>query len=218
MAKDRLKRSIAEALTGPSVRDDLVRILAGHETPQQREPHAALHPILDNVKDPILTVGPDGIVQEANAAAARLLDAPVADIVGYDVARFIPQLVPARPTLDALADRVADTFVDASPELIEAERSGGRPLTVEVTVSRANHGPSMCFVLCMRDVTERLQDEQALRESEARYRALVENAPEAIVVLDVDRNVFVDANDNAVKLFKLPREELLGKGPEALCP
>ena len=76
-----------------------------------------LHPILDNVKDPILTVGPDGIVQEANAAAARLLDAPVADIVGYDVARFIPQLVPARPTLDALADRVADTFVDASPEL-----------------------------------------------------------------------------------------------------
>ena len=44
MAKDRLKRSIAEALTGPSVRDDLVRILAGHEAPLQREPHAAPAP------------------------------------------------------------------------------------------------------------------------------------------------------------------------------
>jgi diguanylate cyclase (GGDEF)-like protein/PAS domain S-box-containing protein len=218
MAKDRLKRRIAEALTGGSVRDDLVRILASHEAPQQREPHAALHPILDNVKDPILTVSPEGIVQEANAAAARLLDAPVEDIVGYDIARFIPQLVPARPTLDALANRVTDTFVDASPELIEAQRSGGRPLTVEVTVSRAVQGASTCFVLCMRDVTERLQDEQALRESEARYRALVENAPEAIVVLDVDRNVFIDANDNAVKLFKLPREELLLRGPDTVAP
>ena len=37
-------------------------------------------------------------------------------------------------------------------------------------------------------------------------------------MLDVDRNVFVDVNDNAVKLFKLPREELLRLGPEALSP
>ena len=91
MAKDRLKRRIAEALTGESVREELVRIFAAQEAPQ-REPHAALHPILDNVKDPILTVGPDGLVQEANAAAARLLDAPVEEIVGHDVALFIPQL------------------------------------------------------------------------------------------------------------------------------
>ena len=218
MAKDRLKRRIAEALTGASVRDDLVRILADHEPAQPMEPRTALHPILDNVKDPILTVGADGVVQEANAAAVRLLGAPIDAIVGYDVARFIPQLVPARPTLDALADRVADTFVDAAPELIEAQRSDGKPLMVEVTVSRASYGPGACFVLCMRDVTERLQDEQALRESEARYRTLVENAPEAIVVLDVDRAIFVDANENAVKLFKLPREELLLRGPEGLSP
>ncbi|HEY3518945.1 MAG TPA: EAL domain-containing protein [Gammaproteobacteria bacterium] len=218
MAKDRLKRRIAEALQGSSVRDELKLILAGHEEARRDGPHGVLHPILDNVKDPILSVAADGIVQEANAAAARLLEAQVEDIVGQDIARFIPTLVPARPTLDALADRVADTFVDAVPELFEARRNGGALLTVEVTVSRAGLGPGMCFVLCMRDVTERLHDEQALRESEARYRALVENAPEAIVVLDVDRNVFVEVNDNAVKLFGLARDELLRVGPEILCP
>ena len=217
MATDRLKRRIAEALQGSSVRDELKLILAGAELGRAAA-HGALHPILENVKDPILGVAADGIVQEANTAAARLLDLRIEDIVGRDVARFIPALVPALPTLDALAERVADTFVDATPELIEMRRNDGRPLTVEVTVSRAGHGPAMCFVLCMRDVTERLHDEQALRDSEARYRALVENAPEAIVVLDVDRNVFVEVNDNAVKLFKLPREELLLVGPEALCP
>jgi PAS domain S-box-containing protein len=218
MAKDRLRREIAAALAGPAVRDALWRILTSDEAPPPRAAALSLDPVLENVKDPILAVGPDGIVQAANAAAARLLDVPPDELVGHDIARFIPQLTPAGPALEALADRVADTFVDAAPELIEAQKSGGRPLTVEVTVSRASSGPNPRFVLCMRDVTERLQDEQALRESEARYRALVENAPEAIVVLDVDRNRFVDANDNAVKLFKLPLEQLLAVAPEALCP
>jgi diguanylate cyclase (GGDEF)-like protein/PAS domain S-box-containing protein len=217
MAKDRLKRKIAAALQSPSVRDELRHLLAGRDLPR-RPRRPVLSPILDNVKDPILTVDLDGLVQEANTAAARLLGAPVAELVGSHVARFLPELDPPRPALDALADRVADTFVDVTPELIEARRASGGSLSVEVTVSRANHGPAMCYVLCMRDVTERLADEQALRESEARYRALVENAPEAIVVLDVDQNVFVDVNDNAVKLFKLSREELLRRGPESLSP
>jgi hypothetical protein len=64
MAKDRLKRRIAEALAGPSVRDELKRILAVQESPKAPVAHTALHPILDNVKDPIVTVGPDGIVQD----------------------------------------------------------------------------------------------------------------------------------------------------------
>ncbi len=61
---------------------------------------------------------------------------------------FIPQLVPARPTLDALADRVADTFVDATPELIEAQRSGGQLLTVEVTVKPRQPRAGACASCC----------------------------------------------------------------------
>ncbi|HEY0701542.1 MAG TPA: response regulator [Candidatus Acidoferrales bacterium] len=59
---------------------------------------------------------------------------------------------------------------------------------------------------------------EAVRQSEARYRTLVENAPEAIVVLDVDQGCFVDCNNNALRLFGMKREDLLTCGPGELSP
>jgi two-component system, cell cycle sensor histidine kinase and response regulator CckA len=59
---------------------------------------------------------------------------------------------------------------------------------------------------------------EAVRESEAHYRTLVENAPEAIVVLDIDKGSFVDCNNNALRLFRMKREQLLSHGPGELSP
>ena len=55
---------------------------------------------------------------------------------------------------------------------------------------------------------------EALRESEEHYRTLVENAPEAIVLLDIDRRKFVDSNGRALSLFGLTRDALLQSGVE----
>ncbi len=68
------------------------------------------------------------------------------------------------------------------------------------------------------DISERKRAEETLRESEARYRTLVEFAPEAILVLDVDQGTFVDVNDNACRMFKMSRDELLRLGPLSLSP
>ncbi|MBF0496224.1 MAG: CHASE domain-containing protein [Deltaproteobacteria bacterium] len=71
-------------------------------------------------------------------------------------------------------------------------------------------------ILSQRQRMERLVFERTadLLESEERFRVLVERAPEAIVVLDVDLNLFVDVNANAERLFACPRDELLQSGPE----
>jgi len=55
---------------------------------------------------------------------------------------------------------------------------------------------------------------EALRESEERFRVLVEQAPEAIVVYDVDAERLVIANPNAERLFGCSRAELLQGGPQ----
>jgi PAS domain S-box-containing protein len=54
--------------------------------------------------------------------------------------------------------------------------------------------------------------------SEHRFRTLVENAPEAIIVLDVDQQRFVDFNENALRLFAASREEMANLGPVQLSP
>ncbi len=53
-----------------------------------------------------------------------------------------------------------------------------------------------------------------LRVSEARYRTLVEQAPDAILVYDTVRGAFTEANPRAERLFGCSRAELLRSGPE----
>ena len=69
------------------------------------------------------------------------------------------------------------------------------------------------YVICLRDTSERVRAEQALRDSEARYRTLVESAPELIVVIDCQSGLFVDANENALRFFGVGRERMLTLGP-----
>ena len=58
-----------------------------------------------------------------------------------------------------------------------------------------------------------LSDSDAqLRASEERYRALVEHAPDAIVVFDPKSGRFVDVNEQAVRLARLTRAEPLQRG------
>jgi len=75
-------------------------------------------------------------------------------------------------------------------------------------------GASTLFSHQVRRKTRELREQNAeLRASEQRFRVLVDEAPEAIVVIDARQGVYVDANANALRLFGCSREELLGSRP-----
>ena len=68
------------------------------------------------------------------------------------------------------------------------------------------------------DVTERRRAAQALADSEQRFRLQIELAPEAIMMFDADAGCYTEVNENAVRLFGLPRDQLMGCSPGQLSP
>jgi PAS domain S-box-containing protein/putative nucleotidyltransferase with HDIG domain len=64
------------------------------------------------------------------------------------------------------------------------------------------------------DIDERAGARQRLEASEERFRLLVEEAPDAILIYDFDRNRFLSANKAAERLFGCSRDELMRYGPK----
>jgi PAS domain S-box-containing protein len=70
------------------------------------------------------------------------------------------------------------------------------------------NGPAGAFGI-YRDITERKVQEAALRESEARYRALFDQAPVGVFLCDRDLRI-THCNEYLTGLFRMPYEEIVG--------
>jgi PAS domain S-box-containing protein len=88
----------------------------------------------------------------------------------------------------------------------------GRTIPVEMSVAlmKDAEGKVMGFVGISRDITQRKQTEEELRQSEERYRALFENANDAIVTFTLE-GIVTSVNRGLEALLGWSREELIGQ-------
>ncbi len=125
------------------------------------------------------------------------------NITGKRVTEAIPGIEKADPTLFEIYGRVAS---NGKPETFEMDvKSLGQWLRVSVFCPEKDH-----FVAVFEDITKRKQTEKALKESEKKYRQLVETAQEGIWAIDVDANTTY-TNPRMAEMLGYTPEEMMGR-------
>jgi diguanylate cyclase (GGDEF)-like protein/PAS domain S-box-containing protein len=181
---------------------------------------APIEAIFDSVTEALLSVNDDGRILNCNQVCTHYFKLKKSELIGFDIANLLPGAKDQsiRRFLEPYIANLEDTNVDLASGEIDALSAEGQGFVAEINASCLESVSGDIYVISLRDVTGRKKTESALRENEERYRALVENAPEAIILFDIDENIFIDANDNACSLFNLSRARLLSAGPEAISP
>ncbi|HSK75105.1 MAG TPA: ATP-binding protein [Thermoanaerobaculia bacterium] len=171
------------------------------ETPSSRD---WLRVSLDSIQDAVIAADAAGHVTFMNPAAERLTgesaDSARSRPLG-DVLELLDETTRRPVEIPVQGGAAAAGTVARRPLLVVAN---SRERLIEVTVEplRDEAGHSAGMVLVLSDVTGRLRAERSLRESQERYRALIEQSSEGIWRFELEQPVAIDLpEDEQVDLF-----------------
>lgn len=129
--------------------------------------------------------------------------------LGLRSAMIVPLVARGR-TLGAITLILSESQRRYGPDDLALAMELGRRAAVSIDNARL-------YEEAQREIAERRRAEQAIRMSEARYRALFEISLDAIAILD-DEGRFADASESMCALLGSPRERVIGSHFEAFAP
>ena len=163
-----------------------------------------------------IAVHVNGVVRFANRAAIQLMGAKsLEELIGTDVMSYVhPEY------RDIAQKRIAKVYENEAVPPLEQKwvRFDGSTVDVEVVSIPFLYEGTPAAQIIARNNTERKRAEDALRESELRFRSLFENAKDAVFIYDTKTGVIIDANAEAEKLLKRSRSELIGTHQTQIHP
>jgi PAS domain S-box-containing protein len=170
--------------------------------------------LIQNSSDMIRIIDRDGRIAYSSPSTLRITGYNPPDIIGKDPLDYVHP-----DDLERVKGALGEVFGRTNPgEPTEyrIRQADGTYIDVEATAMNLMDTPGIFgIVTTTRPIAERKSAEQALRESEERYRAIFEGSADAIFEMS-DR--FLDCNTNAEHLFGHSRDEILGMTPEFISP
>ena len=173
-----------------------------------RESEEKYRLIVDNAQEGIWTVDPEAKVIFANERMAEMLGYDLAEIIGHPAFEFMDERGReiASRSLDRRKRGINDSYE------LEFVRKDGSGVYASVNASPLldEAGNFMGSLGFFTDITARREAEEALRESEEKYRLIVDNAREGIWTIDEDR-VTTFINRRMAEMLGRSSDEIIGR-------
>ena len=141
--------------------------------------------LLSAVREGIVATDHDGFVRFMNPAAEKLTGWRQSEAMGKELSTVF-RTAPLSTGAPSQERPVGDT------DQVQLVQRSGATIPIEVTAAAVNddRGRITGFVWAFRDITSRRRVEEALRDSEAHFRSLIEQASDIIAVVDQDGMVY----------------------------
>ncbi len=165
--------------------------------------------LIENAPDGIVLAGEDGKIKYASPSAREMFDYKDEDYTKYDPLNYIhPDDISV--VLEGITRIIEDPSYTPTFQY-RYKHNNGSYRWVDSTFSNQMAEPGVeAVVINFRDITERKEMETALHESEKYYRALIENAPDGIMVVNQEAKISFES-PSVARLLGYKPGELLGK-------
>ena len=211
LRKDGTEFPLEFTLSPLDTKDGRVFLFALRDITERKKTEARFQALLESAPDAMVIVNSDGCIELANQQTEKLFGYSRPELVGQSVDILVP--------LDLRGGHIAhrDRFFAAPKPRqmgagfdLEARRKDGSLFPVEISLSPLEGPDGISVTAAIRDVTER-------KRAETRFRALLESAPDAMVIVNSE-GIIELINAQAERLFGYRRTELIGKILATLLP
>ena len=179
------------------------RILIRKQLEESEEKYRTL---IENANDGICIIK-DGLMKFVNPRLLEMGGYSEQDVINQPFSKFISE-ESLKEVVDKYKKRMTGEEVNSFYEAVIKRKDGGK-IFAEFNVSVIDYEGDKAELVIVRDITERKKLMEALKESEERYRAIVENSHAGILVVGEDYK-FSYVNDTLCNMLGYTREELIG--------
>ena len=172
---------------------------------------ARVSDIVESAMDAIITIDASQRILLFNAAAEKVFGWPRDAVFGQPLDKLLPQRF--RDQYREYIERFDQTGATGrrmgGQTVLTGLHADGEEFPIEASISQhSEEGRKLCTVI-LRDISERVEAQTLLAQSEARLRGILDSAMDAIITVD-DAQHIVLFNAAAEAMFGCPRDEALG--------